>query len=69
MQWHPIFAHLLRPLVEDHFQVETGMPVGKAPAKRTSCCCGATSDQPLPYQGVWRFLTCWNVLEFKGPHG
>ena len=67
MQWHPIFAHLLRPLVEDHFQVETGMPVGEAPREADLVLLRRTSDQPLPYQGVWRFLTCWNVLEFKGP--
>ena len=26
-----------------------------------------TSEQPLPYQGIWRHLTTWNVVEFKGP--
>ena len=30
-QWHPVFAELLRPLVESHYQVETNVPVGNAP--------------------------------------
>jgi hypothetical protein len=30
-QWHPIFVALLRPLVEGHYEVQTGVPVGDAP--------------------------------------
>jgi hypothetical protein len=67
MQWHPIFAHLLRPLVQDYFEVETGMPVGDAPREADIVLLRRTSDQPLPYRGMWRFLTTWNVQEFKGP--
>jgi hypothetical protein len=68
MQWHPIFAHLLRPLVQDHFLVETGMPVGEAPRLADIVLLlRRTSDQPLPFRGCWRFLTTWNVFEFKGP--
>jgi hypothetical protein len=29
-QRHPVFAELLRPLVESHYQLETNMPVGDA---------------------------------------
>ena len=29
-QWHPIFAELLRPLVESHYDIETDVPVGDA---------------------------------------
>lgn len=67
MQWHPVFAHLLRPLVQDHFQIETGMPVGEAPREADIVLLRRTSDQPLPYQGIWRFLTTWSIIEFKGP--
>ena len=31
MQWHPIFAHLLRPLVQEFYDVQTNMAVGDAP--------------------------------------
>ena len=30
-QWHPLFAQVLRPLVEEHYDVETNFPVGDAP--------------------------------------
>ena len=30
-QWYPLFAQLLRPLVEDYYQIETNVPVGDLP--------------------------------------
>jgi hypothetical protein len=30
-QWHPIFARLLRPLVESHYDIRTNVPVGDVP--------------------------------------
>ena len=30
-QWHPVFARLLRPLVEGHYDVKTDVPVGDLP--------------------------------------
>jgi hypothetical protein len=39
-QWHPTFARLLRPLLEGHYEIKTNFPVGDAPGRRTSCCCG-----------------------------
>ena len=30
-QWHPLFAKLLRPLVEGHYEVQINVPVGEAP--------------------------------------
>ena len=36
-------------------------------AKRTSCLCGALPINPRPFRGLWRHLTTWNVIEFKGP--
>src|SRR5438552_16282206 len=26
-----------------------------------------TATGPLPFRGLWKYLTPWNVLEFKGP--
>jgi hypothetical protein len=66
-QWHPLFAKLLRPLVESHFQVETNMPVGDAPRSADLVLLRRTATTPLPFQGLWRWLREWNVLEFKGP--
>ena len=31
MQWHPLFANMLRPVVRDYYDVETNLPVGDAP--------------------------------------
>lgn len=66
-QWHPIFAHLLRPLVEAHYEVRTGVPVGDAPREADIVLLRRTSTGVLPFTGLWRWLTAWNILEFKGP--
>jgi hypothetical protein len=66
-QWHPLFAKLLRPLVESHYEVETNMTVGDAPRAADLVLLRRTTSTPLPFQGLWRRLTIWNVLEFKGP--
>jgi hypothetical protein len=66
-QWHPIFARLLRPLVESHYEVQTGVPVGDAPRLADIVLLRRTSAGRLPFRGLWKDLTTWNVLEFKGP--
>jgi hypothetical protein len=66
-QWHPIFAHLLRPLLEAHYEVRTGVPVGDAPRQADLVLLRRTSVGVPPFTGLWRWLTAWNVLEFKGP--
>ncbi len=67
MQWHPVFAHLLRALVEDYFDVQTDWPVGDLPRQADILLLRRTSAGPTPFQGMWRFLSHWNVIEFKGP--
>jgi hypothetical protein len=67
MQWHPIFAQLLRPIVEDYFDVRTTVPVGDAPREADFLLVRRTRRGTLPFTGLWRWLTLWNVLEFKGP--
>jgi hypothetical protein len=67
IQWHPLFAQLLRPLVESHYHVETGVPVGDAPRLADLLLLQRTSTGALPFRGLWRWLTTWNVLEYKGP--
>jgi hypothetical protein len=66
-QWHPLFAQLLRPLVEGHYRVETNMPVGDAPRIADIVLVQRTAATAPPYRGLWRWLTAANVLEFKGP--
>jgi hypothetical protein len=67
MQWHPIFAQLLRPLVQDYYEVQTDVPVGDAPREADIVLLRRTAQGPPPFHGLWRHLTAWNVLEFKGP--
>jgi hypothetical protein len=66
-QWHPLFAKLLRPLVEGHYEVQTNVPVGDAPRSADIVLLGRTSPAAAPFRGLWRWLSTWNVLEFKGP--
>jgi hypothetical protein len=66
-QWHPLFAKLLRPLMEGHYEVKTNVPVGDAPRIADTLLLRRTSATAPPFQGLWRWLTPWNVLEFKGP--
>jgi hypothetical protein len=66
-QWHPVFAHLLRPVVEGHYEVRTNVPVGDAPREADIVLLRRTSRGRLPFAGLWRDLTMWNVLEYKGP--
>jgi hypothetical protein len=66
-QWHPLFAHLLRPLVEGHYEVKTNLTVGDAPREADLVLLRRTSVSASPFQGLWRHLTTWNLLEFKGP--
>src|SRR5438876_3657617 len=66
-QWHPVFAQLLRPAVEQYYEVRTTLPVGDAPREADFVLLRRTAQATPPFQGLWRHLTPWNVLEFKGP--
>jgi hypothetical protein len=66
-QWHPVFAELLRPALEAYYEVQTNVPVGDAPREADLVVLRRTTQAPLPFRGLWRHLTSWNVLEFKGP--
>jgi hypothetical protein len=66
-QWHPLLAYLLRPLLQNHYEVKTNVPVGDLPREADIVLLQRTSTGPSPFQGLWRHLTAWNVLEFKGP--
>jgi len=66
-QWHPIFAQLLRPVVEGYYDVQTTVPVGDAPREADFVLLRRTVTTTPPFRGLWRNLTAWNILEFKGP--
>jgi hypothetical protein len=66
-QWHPIFAQLLRPAVEAYYEVQTTVPVGDAPREADFVLLRRTRSAAPPFRGLWRHLTSWNILEFKGP--
>lgn len=66
-QWHPIFAQLLRPAVDPYYEVRTTMPVGDAPREADFVLLRRKRREPPPFRGLWRHLTVWNILEFKGP--
>jgi hypothetical protein len=66
-QLHPIFAQLLRPAVEAYYDVQTTLPVGDAPREADFVLLRRLAATPPPFRGLWRHLTTWNVLEFKGP--
>jgi hypothetical protein len=66
-QWHPLFAELLRPLVEGYYEVQTNVPVGDVPRQADLLLLRRTTSRPPPFQGLWRHLTTWNVIEYKGP--
>src|SRR5579883_2972339 len=65
-QWHPIFAQLLRPAVEAYYEVRTTVPVGDAPREADFVLLRRTARTAPPFRGLWRYLTTWNILEFKG---
>jgi hypothetical protein len=66
-QWHPLFAQLLRPLVEGYYEVQTDVPVGDVPRQADLVLVRRIRARASPFRGLWKGLTTWNVLEFKGP--
>jgi hypothetical protein len=66
-QWHPLFAQLLRPVVEQYYEVQTTVPVGDTPREADLVLLRRTATGRPPFRGLWKDLTVWNVLEFKGP--
>ena len=66
-QWHPLFADLLRPLLEDYYDVQTNVPAGDVPREADLVLLRKTSAKQPPFRGLWRHLKTWNVLEYKGP--
>src|SRR6266566_1636424 len=66
-QWHPLFARLLRLLLEDYYQLDTEVPVSDLPRKGDISLLRRVGAAEPPFTGLWLHLTPWNVFEFKGP--
>jgi hypothetical protein len=43
------------------------MPVGDAPREADFVLVRRTTSAPPPFVGLWRHLSTWNIMEFKGP--
>ena len=67
MQWHPLLAELLRPVVQDYYEVQTNVPVGDVPREADLVLLRRKTEGSLPFHGIWTQLTRWNILEFKSP--
>ena len=65
-QWHPIFDHLLRAALKDYYEVQTNVPVGDLPREADIVLVRRVSTSRPPFRTLWKHLTRWNVLEFKG---
>jgi hypothetical protein len=65
-QWHPIFDDLLRRALQDYYEVQTNVPVGDLPREADIVLVRRASKAKPPFRTLWKHLTRWNVLEFKG---
>jgi hypothetical protein len=65
-QWHPIFDHLLRKTLQDYYEVQTNVPVGDLPREADIVLVRRASARKPPFRTLWKNLSRWNVLEFKG---
>jgi hypothetical protein len=66
-QWHNAFAFLLRPIVEQYFEISTNVPVGELPREADVVLVHRKERGFSLLDGIWRRLTAWNILEYKGP--
>jgi hypothetical protein len=67
IQWHPLLGRLLRHHVEGYYELLTNLPVGDLPRQADFVLLRRTESAAPPFSGLWRHLTAWNVLEYKGP--
>jgi hypothetical protein len=66
-QWHPLFAHLLRPVVQPFYEVETNVPVGDVPREADLVLLRKKTASAPSFRGIWQRLTTWSILEYKSP--
>ena len=47
--------------------MQTTLPVGDAPREADFVLLRRTASALPPFRGLWRHLSTWNIMEFKGP--
>jgi hypothetical protein len=65
-QLHPIFDDLLRRALQDYYELQTNVPVGDLPREADIVLVRRSLTAKRPFRTLWKHLTRWNVLEFKG---
>ena len=65
-QWHPLFAHLLRPVLEGAYDVLTDVPVGDLPRQSDLVIILRKYLEVPIFSGMWRHLSPLNMVEIKG---
>jgi len=66
-QWHPLFAYFLRLVLEGRYEVLTNVPVGDVPREADVVVLKRSALRGPQFHHLWKWLTKWNILEFKGP--
>lgn len=64
-QWHPLFAKLLKALLDVHYRIDVEVAVSELP-RRGDFLVVKRLPGRSPFAGVWGNLTDTNVIEFKG---
>jgi hypothetical protein len=65
-QWHPIFGHLLRPVLQEYYDIQTNVPGGDLPREADILLLRRASTKHPPFRTLLKHLTRWNILELKG---
>ena len=65
-QWHPLFAKLLRPVLEGYYEVQVNVPVGDVPRAADVLLLRRTTQSGLPFP---RPLALLDNLERTGIQG
>jgi hypothetical protein len=66
-QWHPLLAYFLRMLLEGCYEVLTNFAVGDVPREADVVVLKRLALRGPQFRHLWKWLTTWNILEFKGP--
>jgi hypothetical protein len=66
-QWHPLFAYFLRLILEGSYEVLTNLAVGDVPREADVVVVKRAALRGPQFRRLWKWLTTWNILEFKGP--
>jgi hypothetical protein len=66
-QWHPLFVYFLRLILEGSYEVLTNFAVGDVPREADVVVVKRAALRGPQFRRLWKWLTSWNVLEFKGP--